>query len=42
MGLPMPEVLQYAEHPYLAIMTLMLLQFVSMFAGLDIVANRRL
>ena len=39
MGLPMPEVLQYAEHPYLAIMTLMLLQFVSMFAGLDIVGT---
>ena len=39
MGLPLPSVLQYADHAYLTIMTLMLLQFVAMFAGLDVVGN---
>lgn len=38
-GLPMPAALQYAQHPYLTIMSLMLLQFVAMFAGLDVVGN---
>lgn len=39
MGLPLPAALQYAEHAYLTILTLMILQFLSMFAGLDIVGN---
>lgn len=39
MGLPLPTMLQYAEHAYLTIMTLMLLQFIAMFAGLDVVGN---
>lgn len=39
MGLPLPAMLQYAEHAYLTIMTLMIMQFLAMFAGLDIVGN---
>lgn len=39
MGLPLPSMLQYAEHAYLTIMTLMILQFLAMFAGLDVVGN---
>jgi hypothetical protein len=39
MGLPLPSVFQYTEHAYLTIMTLMILQFIAMFIGLDVVSN---
>lgn len=39
MGLPLPSMLQYADHAYLTIMTLMIIQFLSMFIGLDVVGN---
>ncbi len=39
MGLPLPSMLKYAEHTFLTVMTMMLLQFFSMFIGLDIVGN---
>lgn len=36
MGLPLPGVMQFAAHPYLTIMALVMLQFAAMFAGLDV------
>ena len=39
MGLPLPSMLKYAEHTFLTVMTMMMLQFFAMFIGLDIVGN---
>lgn len=39
MGLPLPSMLKYAEHTFLTVMTMMLLEFFAMFIGLDIVGN---
>lgn len=39
MGLPLPSMLKYAEHTFLTVMTMMMIQFFAMFIGLDIVGN---
>lgn len=39
MGLPLPSMLKYAEHTFLTVMTMMMLQIFAMFIGLDIVGN---
>lgn len=39
MGLPLPSMLKYADHTFITVMTMMLLEFFAMFIGLDIVGN---